>query len=204
MIDSREQLAFPILEPAHIERLRAIDPEVTGMPFLGSFMIEQTQGALRRTAWLGGALLLFWIVLSFRAIRPAALAMAPALATVLLLGGVMRLCGLAWNPLNIMALPVILGIAVDDGVHLVHRILAEKGRVSRALTGTGRSLLLTTATTLAAFGALALTSHRGLASFAQVLCLGVGIALVLTLIGIPSLWRVFAVPRSADAASSPP
>ena len=39
----------------------------------------------------------------------------------------MRLCGIGFNPLDVMALPVVLGIAVDDGVHLVHRFLAESG-----------------------------------------------------------------------------
>ena len=99
----------------------------------------------------------------------------------------MRLFGVAFNPLNVMALPVVLGIAVDDGVHVVHRFLAERGDLARTLAGTGRSVVLTSATTLAAFGTLALTSHRGLASFAIALIVGVASALALSVLVLPVL-----------------
>jgi predicted RND superfamily exporter protein len=96
-----------------------------------------------------------------------------------------------FNPLNIMALPVVLGIAVDDGVHMVHRFLAEGGDMARTLAGTGRAVVLTSATTIAAFGSLAFTAHRGLASFAIALSLGVLAALLLSVALLPRLLLAF-------------
>ena len=172
-----------------LQAMQALDPEVTGMPFLGSFMIERSKHALEVTAALAFCLLAFWLWLDFRRLSWTLLAAAP---TVLALGatlGLMRLLGMTFNPLNVMALPVILGLAIDDGVHMVHRLRAEHGDLERCLRGTGRTITVTTATTVAAFGVLALTSHRGLASFATLLAMGVASAWLSTIIVTPRLAR---------------
>jgi predicted RND superfamily exporter protein len=114
---------------------------------------------------------------------------APVILTVLALRGLMTALHVPLNPLNVMALPIVIGIAVDNGVYLVHRFMAEKGDLFRTLAGTGRSVLMTSSTTMAGFGALMLTSHRGLASFAIALTLGVGAALLIALFVLPQLLR---------------
>lgn len=172
-----------------IERMQALDPEVTGMPFLGRVMIQRSQRALRVAAASGLLLLWLWVWLDFRHWRWSLLAMVPALLTLAGLGALLNLVGLAFNPLNVMALPLVLGIAVDDGVHMVHRFLAEGGNLQRTLQGTGRSVTLTSLTTLAAFASLGLAAHRGLASFAITLSLGVALAWLLSLVVLPGLLR---------------
>jgi hypothetical protein len=190
-------LAYPMddvwagaAQEAFLEAMRRIDPAVTGMPFLGSFMVERSRRALRITAALGVVLLVFWVSIDFRRLLPSALALVPTLCALASMGALMRLFGLSFNPLNVMALPVVLGIAVDDGVHLVHRFQAEGGDLRRTLVGTGRGVVLTSATTMAAFGALIFTAHRGLASFALLLTLGVGAALVFSVLLLPVLLRL--------------
>ena len=186
--------AFPaknIWQPAQqetfLKTMESIDPEVTGMPFLGAFMVQRSQRAMRIAAALSALVLVILVFLDFRRPLTTLLALTPTLLTIPALFGSMRLLGISWNPIDIMALPVILGIAVDDGVHLVHRFCQEGGKLRPTLAGAGRSVLLTSATTLAAFGTLALTSHRGLASFALVLVLGIGAALLLSVAVLPQL-----------------
>ena len=172
---------------AHVQR---VDPTATGMPVLGKFMIDRSRRALAIGAVLGSLVVLLCVAADFRRLRPALLAVVPTFAGVAAMLALMRLCGVRFNPLNVMALPVVLGIAVDDGVHLVHRWLAERGDLARTLAGTGRSVVLTSLTSLAAFGSLAFTRHRGLASFAIVLSLGVGAALVASVLLLPQLLRL--------------
>jgi predicted RND superfamily exporter protein len=179
--------------------MKEIDPTVTGMPMLGSFMVDRSRRALIVTALLGGAILACCLLVDFRSPRLALLAGLPAALTATSMLALMRLLGLSFNPLNVMALPVVLGVAVDDGVHIVHRFVAEGGDVRRTLTGTGRSVLLTSATTLAAFGTLAFSSHRGLASFATALALGVGAAVLLSVLVLPSFLAALA-PRALRPA----
>jgi preprotein translocase subunit SecF len=186
--------AYPqgdVWDPAERDRflaaVRRVDPAATGMPVLGELMIDRSRRALRVGATLGSAVVLLFVAADFRRLRPALLAVVPTAAGAAATLALMRLLGVRFNPLNVMALPVVLGIAVDDGVHLVHRWIAERGDLARTLAGTGRSVVLTSATSLAAFGSLAFTRHRGLASFAVVLCLGVGSALAASVLLLPRL-----------------
>ena len=42
--------------------------------------------------------------------------------------GVMRLLGLSFNFANLVAVPLIVGVGIDNGVHIVHRVRLEGGR----------------------------------------------------------------------------
>lgn len=174
-----------------VTAMKAIDPEVTGMPILGSFMVDLSKRAFDVATTLGAALLLFWVWLDFRKPLLILLAALPTVLTAISLHPLLRLLDIPWNPLNVMALPIVLGIAVDNGVHLVHRFRAERGDLVRTLAGTGRSVVMTSATTVASFGTLVLTSHRGLASFALALSLGVMLALVFSVLVLPELLKIF-------------
>ena len=68
--------------------------------------------------------------------------------TASILLGIMAWFDLPFDYVNIIALPIIIGIGVDDGVHLIHRYLIER-RLLPSVASTGRAILLTTLTTLA-------------------------------------------------------
>jgi len=182
----------PEFQARFLAAMRAIDPEVTGMPFVGRFLIDRSWRALRITAALAAVALLLIVAVDLARPVRVALALLPTFVGVALMLVAMRALGVAFNPLDVLALPVVLGIAEDSGVHLVHRFLAERGDLARTLSGAGRTILICGATTLAGFGALALASHRGLASFAMVTVLGVGASLALSLVVLPQLLRRFA------------
>lgn len=186
-----------------LDPIESLDPGVTGMPVLGRFMVGRSLAAMHRTAVLAGGLLLLCVAADFRRPLPTLLAVLPAFLTAGSLHGLMRLFGIAYNPLDVLALPIVLGIAVDDGVHLVHRFLDERGDLPATLQGTGRSIVLTSLTTMAAFGALVLTRHRGLGSFAACLSLGVASALVLSVFLLPQILRLLA-PRLLDEPAGAP
>lgn len=180
----------PQVESRFLARMRAVDPRVTGMPVLGRFMIDLSRRALVRTGLLATAVVLLLVVSEIGFSRWALVAVTPTLLGVAAMLGAMRLLGVAWNPINVMALPVVIGTAVDAGIHVTHRFLVDRGNLVAAVAGSGRAVLLSSLTTLAGFGALVFTSHRGLASFATVLVVGVLAGLVLSLFLLPQLLRL--------------
>jgi len=192
-----------------LAHMAAIDPHVTGLPVLGRFMIDRSRRALRITGALAGVAIMLWVLADLRDPRLALLATLP---TLLGAGGMVALMALfrvSFNPLDVMALPVVLGIAVDDGVHIVHRFLAERGDLDATLRGTGRSVVLTSLTSLAAFGVLAAARHQGLASFGAAAGLGVAAALATSVLVLPqalALWARRAVrrDRASGASGAPP
>jgi predicted RND superfamily exporter protein len=87
-----------------------------------------------------------------------------------------------------MALPLIIGIGIDDSVHIIHRYKIEgPGKIPTILRFTGRAILLTSLTTMIGFGSWGLASHRGIASMGQVLFLGVGSCFLSSSIVLPAL-----------------
>ena len=181
----RENIWEPGPQQAFVSAMEAIDPRVTGLPILGHFMIHRSLRAFRIAALVGGLLVLLLIFLDFRDWRLTAVALLPTAFTAISLQYLMRLCGIAFNPLDVMALPIVLGVSVDEGVHLVHRFREENGDLFRTLAGAGRSVILTSLTTITGFGFLMFTEHRGLASFATAVTLGVAAALVFSLLLLP-------------------
>jgi uncharacterized membrane protein YdfJ with MMPL/SSD domain len=198
----------PAFQEAFLARMKALDPHVTGMPVLGRFMIDRSKRALKITGILSALATLLIVFLDFREPRQTLLAIVPKFLGVASLLGLMRLFGVPFNPLNVMALPVVIGIGVDNGVHMVHRFATERGDVRRTLAGTGRSVLFSSLMPVAAFGAITFTTHRGLASFALALTLGVSAALVLAVLVLPQLlvwaapWLRMGSATTADSASA--
>jgi hypothetical protein len=87
-----------------------------------------------------------------------------------------------------MALPMIVGIGIDDGVHIVHRWRHEgKGKVLTVFASTGKAILLTSLTTMLAFGSLIFSIWRGFGHLGAALFLGVGACFLTTVVILPGI-----------------
>ncbi|MCG8588397.1 MAG: MMPL family transporter [Proteobacteria bacterium] len=93
-----------------------------------------------------------------------------------------------FNFANVIVLPLLLGIGVDSGIHLVHRArISGVGDPNLLETSTARAVVLSALTTVASFGSLAFASHRGMASLGQLLAVGVALTIVSNLVVLPAL-----------------
>jgi predicted RND superfamily exporter protein len=116
------------------------------------------------------------------------------------------LLGVPFNFADVIVLPLLLGMGVDSGVHLVHRARST-GELGIDLLGTStaRAVALSGINTVASFGTLGFSTHRGLATLGQLLTLGVGFTMLTTLVVLPALiparWSRAAAPALAPEAS---
>jgi predicted exporter len=101
------------------------------------------------------------------------------MAGTVLLFGTMGHLQIDLNPANMIVLPLIMGIGVDGGVHVVHDSLHQKGRYEIGSTAFS-AILVNTLTTMVGFGAMMIARHRGLYSLGLVLTLGVGACLLVS------------------------
>lgn len=151
-------------------------------------------------------------VLDFRNLRDAVLALLPPLLGGLLMFGVLAMAGVSLNPANLIVLPLVLGIGVDDGVHVVHdfRQQTARGGEYRTSSSTMNSIILTSLTSMTGFGSMMLASHRGLYSVGLVLVIGVGACLFVSLVPLPAALTLISkrrnsekqVPGSPDSAAT--
>jgi hypothetical protein len=171
-----------------VEQVQAVDHQATGKPFL---TLEGLRSMKSGYQWAGVyALIAISIVLliDFRSLRQTLWALAPlglgAIATLGLLG----LCGIPLNPANLIAFPLIMGVGVDNGVHVLHDYLArDRARHYLLSRSIGRGILVAALTTVLGFGALMLGSHRGVVGLGLVLSLGVSCCTASALIFLPAL-----------------
>jgi predicted RND superfamily exporter protein len=99
--------------------------------------------------------------------------------------GLMGLLNIPLNPANLIALPLIVGIGVDYGVHIVHNFLEQEGRY-RISPATAVAVLVDAVTTIIGFGSLMVASHQGLQSLGRVLTLGITCCTITSLVVLPA------------------
>jgi hypothetical protein len=121
-------------------------------------------------------------------LRETVLVLIPILFAATLSAGIAVWFDLAFNFANIIALPLLIGVGVDNGIHIVHRMRTEPSATGSPLaTSTSRAVLASGLTTIASFGNLAFSKHVGMASMGRLLTIGMVVTLVATLILLPAL-----------------
>lgn len=176
------------------EQTEAVDKNVISTEKLFLVMMEETLADGRNAAIL--ALLVIALLLIFHFRGPVGLlAMVPLVVGMVSMLGLMYVLGMKYNYMNLIAVPIILGIGIDDGVHALHRYREHPGtgvdRVSSSFGLVGKAILLTSLTTMIGFGSIGIYEMRGMASFGQVLFLGVGTCFIGTIFVLPALLRLF-------------
>ena len=107
-----------------------------------------------------------------------------------------RLCGFRLHFMNASVLPMILGIGIDDGIHLIkrYRSLRQAGKsenlIRDTFSVTGTGVALTSLTTMIAFGSLGFSENRGLASIGILAFIGVGASFVASVVVLPAILKV--------------
>jgi hypothetical protein len=128
-------------------------------------------------------------VLNFRSVLFTMLALVPPVLGGLLSYGVLAALDISFNPANLILLPLILGIGVDDGVHVLHDFHSQPGPY-RLSSSTMNAIVLTSLTSMIGFGSMMIAAHRGLYSVGLVLVIGVGSCLFVSLVPLPAILTI--------------
>ena len=173
-----------------IEELRA---EVGEENVIGSPVQIYESGRLMEASYREAG---FWAVLVVLALvfldffRPldAVLSLLPVALGFVTTFGAMWLAGFSINPANLMVLPLMFGIGVASGVHMLHRYQQAPFRRPLGLSeGTGKAIILTSLTTIIAFSAMLTAEHRGIRSLGFVLAVGISMTLIACLTVMPAV-----------------
>ena len=105
--------------------------------------------------------------------------------------GVMVLFEIPLNLFNAVVLPSVLGIGIDNAVHLMHTYRARgEGSIPKAVATTGRAALLSSATTAIGCGSAIVAHHLGLHQMGLLALIGIGATFVTATVVLPALLRV--------------
>lgn len=174
-----------------VAEVQAVAPNATGAPVViveaGRAVLDAFGHAL--TISLAGVGLVLWLVL--RRIADVLLVFAPVCVAALWTLAVSALLDVPFNFANVIVLPLLFGLSVDFGIHIVMRQRgATEGRHAMATT-TPRAVLLSALTTLGSFGSIMLSGHPGTASMGLLLTIAVTLSVIAILILLPALMQLF-------------
>lgn len=167
-----------------VRELERVDPKVTGHPVQTYYASAELQNSYLHAGLYALLLVLALLMLDLGSVRLVLIAMIPVMLSGLQLLGILGWLGIPFNAANMIVLPLIIGIGIDDGIHIVHEFKRASPRFQLS-SASSASILLTSATTMIGFGCIAFSDHRGLQSLGIVLVLGVGLCLVNSLLVLP-------------------
>jgi predicted RND superfamily exporter protein len=185
--------------------LQAVDADALGAPVTNFAYIETIKVGYKKAGVYALSGILFLTLLMFRRALSAVLALVPLVVGSVWTLGLMPLLDVQFNMANLLFLPLIIGIGVDNGVHIVHRFrMTEKHEREKLplARSTGKAITLSALTTVVGFGSLMVSSHRGIYSLGLLVALGVGSVLIASLTTLPSLLAILGSAAGGHAAPS--
>ena len=173
-------------QEAFVRQLRTVDPDATGTPVQLYEYTTLLKESYEEAAWYALVAIVALVGWHFRSPAAVVLALLPVGLGMLWLLGWMIWREVSFNPANIMTLPLVIGIGVTNGIHILNRYAEEQepGLLARS---TGKAVLISGLTTVAGFGSLMLADHRGIASLGFVMSAGVTTCMVAALMVLPAL-----------------
>lgn len=182
----REDLSDTAALERFVDAVHAIDSQATGVAVNILAFGRATAASLRQA--LATAFVAIAVLLLILLARPldALLALSPLVLGAALTGGLMVALDIPFNFANVIVLPLLLGIGIDSGIHIVQgaRDSSSAGPIDAT---TARAVFFSALTTTASFGSLAFSHHRGIASMGFLLVCGMLIMLVCNLVVLPAL-----------------
>ena len=128
------------------------------------------------------------LLLDFRNLKLTLLTFIPLICSIIALFGIMGLTGIKFDFVNIIAIPLLIGIGIDDAVHISHRYRMEgAGSMALTISRTGTAVLLTTITTVIGFGSFIPSIMRAMRSTGIVLSVAMTLAFVYSVMLHPTL-----------------
>ncbi|MBL8865195.1 MAG: MMPL family transporter [Planctomycetia bacterium] len=168
-----------------------VDRDATGKSFRTLEGLRQMKAGFELAGLLALGVIVVVLWLDFRDIRRVLLGLLPLVVGIVFTLGILGIAGIPLNPANLIALPLIVGVGVDNGVHVLHDYSERlPGKLYRLGAATGRGISVAALTTILGFGTLALARHRGMAGMGLTLAIGVAACMLAAIVVLPAVLRL--------------
>jgi predicted RND superfamily exporter protein len=151
------------------------------------------------------AALVFAILLAHLRSLPRAILVATPLAVGMgLFSALIAASGTELNMYNMMILPSIVGIGIDNAIHIYHRYRTRgASSLESVMSRVGAGIAVASLTTAAGFGSLLVAHNAGLRSFGSLAVLGVLSTFLSAVVFFPALLSLLAMHARRSKGSFP-
>jgi hopanoid biosynthesis associated RND transporter like protein HpnN len=183
---------------------------VTGTPVQLYEYTSLLKESYQQAALYALGVIAFMVYIHFRSFVCVVLSLLPVVVGSAWTLGLMGIAGVPFNPANIMTLPLVIGIGVTNGIHILNRV-AEEQNANILGKSTGKAVLVSGLTAITGFGSLMLAKHQGIESLGLVMSAGIAACMIAGLTFLPALisilgrfgWSVANKTPSGGDASQP-
>jgi uncharacterized protein len=185
-----------------ITEVQSVAPLITGLPIIYWESMREVTAAFQQAIVIA----LVAIALVLLAIRRSILDTSLVMATLILAGlFTMASAAITSTPINfanIIALPLLLGLGVDNGIHMLVKLRHSPPEEENIYqSSTARGIFYGALTTSSSFGGLAFSPHAGISSMGLLITIGIFWIMVCTFIILPALSKLV-LARNENAVGS--
>ncbi len=155
--------------------LRGIDGvTLTGMSVISQQTLATVQRDLPRVALLAFGGVAVYLAVHYRSLKLAILAMVPTAVSLVLLLAVMRVASIELNMVNLVMVPLLLGINIDFGIFAADALRGCEGdSLHEHFCASLAAMLVCASTATIGFGSLAFTSVPAVQSLGWLMNVGI-------------------------------
>ncbi len=170
------------------------DVELAGEPMIYVEILSMLERDTPRAVGLSLIVIIVLLFIHFRNPLDVMWVLLPILTGFLWMCGTAAILGVNFNYMNMSILPCILGVGIDSGVYIFHRYKKEKkSTMAQILDKTGKAVILSSLTTMCAFGSLFLAKHQGMSSMGALGFIGFGCCMLASVAFVPALMEILAM-----------
>ncbi|HEY3176602.1 MAG TPA: MMPL family transporter [Candidatus Polarisedimenticolia bacterium] len=191
-----------------VAAIQGDDPDisVTGVNVVSKRLREIFAHDAKIAISVGLVLVSVLLWLDFRSVRMMVLANLQVLVGVVWMLGVMSLSGVQMNFVNCFVATMILGVGVDYGIHMIHRMRVNGGVVDSGIMETGKAVAMAAMTNIVGFGSLTFSNYPGLrsvgiiSSVGSLACLITAVTLLPAALSLPG-WAASPAPARRETGA---
>jgi len=175
------------------DSIEKIDKDYVSRASMINSLMDAIKDDVIRVSMIAGLPILLIAYIGFRELNPlyALLALTPVIFGIGGIVGLSKLLSVDLNIISIMMIPLVIGIGIDNGIHIIHRYKEDgNGSLPNVIQHTGKAIFLTTASTCLAFSSFTIADHPGMQSLGRVPVLGLILAFIAAAVFLPSLIKL--------------
>ncbi|MEZ5915741.1 MAG: MMPL family transporter [Parvularculaceae bacterium] len=174
-----------------VKSVEAEIPDIAGGAIQTQKAGEVISSSMLQASAIALTIITLFLIILLRRVDEVLLMLLPLGLAAILTAAAGVIFNIPFNYANVIVLPLLMGIGIDSGIHLVMR--QRQLDVGEDIYGasTPRAVFFSALTTVASFGSLMLSPHRGTASMGELLSIAIAFTLLCTLIVLPFAFRVF-------------
>lgn len=189
---ARATYAYGLLGPEEESVILAADPDATiaGVSLLTRSLKRILKKDVATCLILGLVIVAVLLALDFRSWQMSALAMAQLVIGLIWMLGAMRAFSVPLTMINSFAAALLLGVGIDYGIHMLHRLRGPDAGDDAAVAETGKAVAMAAMTNVVGFGVLMTSNYPGLQGLGKSAVMGSIGCMLTALVFLPAIDRL--------------